>query len=109
MRSAPHTLYYLEHHIHGQNLKGIISELLQEGVIGRISLTPTDVLHCSGAYQNGRRGFLNWLRRRAAADQMGVSLEEYIRAVHGKITQMLNCDAIQAAMYFDRQGFDIRE
>ncbi|MCH1981912.1 hydantoinase/oxoprolinase family protein [Ruminococcus sp. OA3] len=107
LRSSPHTLYYLEHNIQVKNLRGLISELLREGVIGRISLTPTDVLHCSGAYRKWPSR-ISELATAIAADQMGMTLDKYIRVVHKTITQMLNCDAIQAAMYFDHQGFDIQ-
>ncbi len=106
LRSSPHTLYYLETHIQVTNLREIISDLLQEGVIGRISLTPTDVLHCSGEYRKWPFR-ISELATAIAADQTGMTIQEYIDAVRQRITQLLNCDAIQAAMYFDHQGFDI--
>ncbi|MCI1304896.1 MAG: hydantoinase/oxoprolinase family protein [Lachnospiraceae bacterium] len=107
LRYEPHTLHFLENHIHMPDLLTVLEKLVQEGVIARISLTPTDILHSEGVY-NQWDPRISEIATAITAACLGVTRTVLAEMVLEKITEMLNCNLIQAAMYFDHKDFDVQ-
>lgn len=108
LRYSPHTLNYLEENIHLKNLRAILDTLLRAGVIARISLTPTDILHVTGEYREWNPVIAE-IGVKMAAEQCGKSQEEFIQEVQRLIVEKIDSSCIQAAMYFDHQEIDMQE
>lgn len=108
LRYTPHTLHYLERNARVKNLRSVLDELLREGVIARISLTPTDILHVTGQYQKWN-SVIAEMGLKIAAAQSGKSEEEFIKEVSLLILEKIDCACIRAAMYFDQQEINVEE
>lgn len=108
LRNAPHTLDYLKNHINMSKLRKLLDGLVREGVIARISLTPTDVLHATG-----EAGLWNSQIADVAldilADKFEGSKENFIEEIRRLMAENLDMAAIEAAMYFDRQEVDMEK
>jgi N-methylhydantoinase A/oxoprolinase/acetone carboxylase beta subunit len=108
LRYAPRTLDYLAKNIQLTGLRSTLLDLIKHGVIQRISLTPTDIWHVSGEYAP-------WSRRAAElgvlmlADQSGCDGAELVERVRRNLRDQLEVSAVRAAMYIDRQDFDLEE
>lgn len=107
LRYVPHTLSYLEENVHLQNLRGIVGNLLKEGVIARISMTPTDALHCCGDFEQWGNTASDIVTSMMAA-QYGCEKEEFIQKIRDTVTDLLARYTMQAVMYFDSQSFDVQ-
>jgi len=105
LRFSPHTLYYLEENLHLKNIRQILAELLRCGVIARISLTPTDILHFTGEYREWDP-IISEMGVNIAADQCHMTADELVGEIREKMSRRLNSSCIQAAMYFDHQQFE---
>lgn len=108
LRNCPHTFYYLEQNIKMKNLRNVLDELLRLGVIGRISLTPTDILHVTGGYKKWN-SVIAEIGVKIAAEQCGKTQEVFISEVCQQMAYKLDSACIQAAMYFDNQEIEMKE
>ena len=102
---SPHTLYVLQKQIGVPSLISALERLLAAGYVSRIALSPTDVLHATGAY-------VEWdaeaarLVLQIMADQLSIRFGECAERVRATIHRLLGCACIQSGLYFDRQDFD---
>lgn len=105
LRYYPHTLHYLIGHVSIRNLHTVIDRLMEKGVLSRISLTPTDILHVTGEYRPW-----NWviaeLGTKILAEKHGMGVHQFIVTIKKQIAECIDRAIIQAAMYFDRQDID---
>jgi N-methylhydantoinase A/oxoprolinase/acetone carboxylase beta subunit len=91
-----------------KHLRKLLRDLCSSGVLARISLTPTDILHVTGEY-------VKWNSDIAKtyvdiyASQCGLTPADFINKVEAMIIQKLDCACIQASMYFDHQQIDMEE
>ena len=108
LRHQPRTLHYLEQTIALPGLRSILTTLIQDGVVQRISLTPTDIWHVNGQYSPWDPQAAD-LALRIAADQRGQTPEELIAQVQHTLRRQLDTAAIRAAVYIDRQDLDFHE
>ncbi|MCH4166339.1 MAG: hydantoinase/oxoprolinase family protein [Megasphaera sp.] len=106
LRNEPHTLDYLENHIPINKLHHLLDGLTAKGVIARISLTPTDILHATGEYALWNPDAAKILLS-IITDVLGMSHDEFIQAVKEAFVRKLDTAAIAAALYFDHQDIDM--
>lgn len=106
LREAPHTLHHLLQAVKPPGLRATLAELIQFGVVERISLTPTDIWHISGEYRPWDVRAAE-LALRIAAEQRGVSGPELIGQIQRMLRDRLDVATIRAAMYVDGQASDI--
>ena len=108
LRYAPHTLDYLKNHINMSKLRKILDGLTREGVVARISLTPTDVLHATGENNLWDPAIADIVLD-ILADQFDGSKEDFIKEIKRLMVENLDRSAIEAAMYFDHQTVDMEK
>ena len=108
LRYAPHTLDYLKNHINMTRLRKILDGLTREGVVARISLTPTDVLHVTGD-SNLWDPKIAEIALEILADRFDGTKEEFIREIYRLMVESLDKSVIEAAMYFDHQDVDMQQ
>lgn len=108
LRSGPRTLHSLSGLIHEEGLPDTVEKLVREGVLTRISLTPTDILHVCGEFAAWDADAAR-LGVRILADQAKQGVEEFIREFRRHFADSLRDACIQAACYFDGQTFEIRK
>ncbi|NPV53201.1 MAG: hydantoinase/oxoprolinase family protein [Firmicutes bacterium] len=85
LKARPHSLFELSSRLGVSHPCLVpVKNLEAAGVITRIGLTPTDILHVSGEYTAwNRRASL--LGARIFARELGVTVEELVRMVHDRI------------------------
>lgn len=106
LRKIPHTLHFLLENVGTDSVLSSVDKLVNEGVLTRISVTPTDILHACDEYGiwDSEAALLGV---RIMAEQMGKSVDEYILAVRKTIAAIIRGACIQGASYFDGQQFEI--
>ena len=102
----PHTKYYLSRRLSVHKLSDRLNELVKEGILLHIAITPTDILHAEGKYKKWDE-LASVLALQILADQMGLELQECIRQIRSRIEAQMNCACLQGAFYFDQQNFDV--
>lgn len=102
----PHSLFYLAHYMECDAEKMGITELVDEGVLQRSGLTPTDLLHISGRMN---RWNTETARMGAAllAQRMLISFEDFTEQALSKVHETLRKSCIQSGLDFDNCGFNL--
>lgn len=107
LRYTPHTLHYLIEHVKLQNVRSIVDHLVMQGILRRISVTPTDLLHATGEYRPW-----NWVLSELGitilAEQYNMDFNEFIQTAKKTMTEKLERAIVQAAIHFDRQSANIK-
>lgn len=106
LRYEPHTLDYLKNHINMTKLRKQLDGLVKEGVVARISLTPTDVLHAIGVSRLWDREIADVVLE-ILADKFDGTKEEFVKEIQRLVIEKLDITAIEAAMYFDHREIDM--
>jgi N-methylhydantoinase A/oxoprolinase/acetone carboxylase beta subunit len=106
LRYEPHTLDYLKNHISINKLRHLLDGLVHDGVIMRISLTPTDILHVTGDYRCWDPEIAE-IAVKIVADKFGVDRNAFIRSVREALGRRLDQSVMEAAFYFDHQNVDM--
>lgn len=77
-----------------------------QGILRRISVTPTDLLHATGEYRPW-----NWVLSELGitilAEQYNMDFNEFIQTAKKTMTEKLERAIVQAAIHFDRQSANI--
>lgn len=107
LQTGPRSLYYLTQRMNlDPNLLNL-QHLVSLGVLGRISLTPTDILHAKGIYQQWRRDAAE-IGVEVLASRMKKSPQEFIRLASEKIINELCLTCIQSLVGCDEQNIKIK-
>lgn len=106
LQAAPHTLYHLQTRTEARNLLSVLETLISDRVVTRIGLTPTDLLHASGGYDEWSRPGAE-AAVRILADQLGVSLEQCLRDGSGAVRGALSHACINSGFSYDSEGSGI--
>lgn len=108
LKEAPHSLTYLARAI-GEDPETIdMTPLVNEGVLERISVTPTDILHAQGTY-------LQWDRTLSVAGieilakRIEVPIQKFIAMSRAAIDKKIAVSCVQSAADFDNQDFALGE
>lgn len=106
LRYSPHTLDYLKNHITLSKLRKLLDGLTQEGVIARVSLTPTDILHAVGKSTLWDSRIAD-IALEILADKYNGTKDVFIQEIHRMMIEHLDEAAIEAAIYFDHQPVEM--
>ncbi|MCQ5130090.1 hydantoinase/oxoprolinase family protein [Butyricicoccus faecihominis] len=108
LTQGPHTFAFLAEAIRLPNLHAIIEELVRQGRLLRIALTPTDVLHVTGEY-------CPWDRRLPAqclamfSARCKTDTPRMISLIQQTMGNAIDRALFQAALYFDRPDLDFTQ
>ena len=108
LRGGPRTKDYLKNNINMSKLQQLLDDLTKAGVVARISLTPTDILHLTGEYAMYDKHIAEIIVD-IVAGLYGKECEEFIEEVCDLMRVKLDCAGIEAALYFDHHEVDMRE
>lgn len=105
IRTAPHTLFALQNECRLRNLSSVLEKLIADDLVGRIALTPTDLLHASGEYGkwNDRVSKLCiWV----LSEQLGLSFDDCISCVRQTIHRHISRACLQSSLFYDSLPLD---
>lgn len=108
VRHEPHTLHYLMDKLDMDNMASRLDNLVRLGVLARISLTPTDILHVYRIYNEWDRN-IALLGLKIISHQQGMHIKQCVVNVRCIITQLIRNACIQGAVYFDRHHFETKK
>ena len=107
LQTGPRSLYYLTQRMNiDPNLLNL-QHLVNLGVLARISLTPTDILHAKGTYNQWNREVAE-LGVKVLASRMRKSSDEFIGLASEKIINDLCITCLQSLVGCDEQSFKIK-
>ena len=98
LSDGPHSLFYLTNRMEPDS-KTMITELVKEGVLQRIGLTPTDLLHVSGQL-NLWNSHISRVGASLMANALSLSLERFCACFFSKMQARLQECCMQAATNF---------
>lgn len=107
LKDGPRSLYYLTQRLEIDSNLLNLQHLVNLGVLARISLTPTDILHAKGTYNQ-------WNREAAErgvellASRMRISPDEFIQLASEKIINDLCITCLQSLVGHEEQKFKIK-
>lgn len=108
LRDAPHTLFHLRGQLQLGHLSSLLDGWVEEGVLARIALTPTDIAHACG-------GYIAWeaeasrLVVQMLAGQLHVAVSACIETLCALVRRQLTAACLESSLYFDGQTFDRRD
>ncbi len=107
LKVCPHSLFRLAEYMQKDADKLGLSELVEDGVIGRISFTPTDILHAEGHLDiydcKSARIALGIMAARSKSTEL-----DFIIRVKRMIYKKLAAVCVQSACDFENQEFEIK-
>lgn len=104
IHTTPHTLYVLQHECRLKNLLPVLEKLIADDLVGRIALTPTDILHAAGEY-TGWNAEVSKLCVQMMSEQLGRSFDDCIAYVCRMIHRRMNQACVHSGFYYDNQEF----
>ncbi len=104
IHTTPHTLYVLQHECRLKNLLTVLEKLIADDLVGRIALTPTDILHAEGEY-TGWNAEVSKLCVQMMSEQLGQSFDDCIAYVRRMIHRRMNQACVHSGFYYDNQEF----
>lgn len=108
LRDGPHSFAYLAHVLQEEMSLLSLDRLVNIGVLGRISVTPTDILHVKGDYRQwdveGAEIAVGLL-----AQRFQKSREEFVGLAVDAIANELVYDCLQSLTRQEGQQFNLRE
>lgn len=105
LRYYPHTLHYLTTHVKIKGLRSSINNFVSQGVLQRISLTPTDILHTTHEFSQWNY-VISELGTKIAAGQCDMTLDGFLSKFKSLMNEYIDRAIVQAAMYFDCQDIN---
>lgn len=105
---SPHSLFYLSDHFKIDADSLHLPQLVQSGVLRRISFTPTDVLHVTGEYTEWDSD-IAMTGAEILADEGGMTVPEFCSMCKTEVTGQLVWFCMQSIANFEHQSFDFRE
>lgn len=108
LKEGPHSLYYLTQRLDTEANFLDLQRLVNLGVIARISVTPTDILHAKGIYtQWNREAALKGVE--ILAQRMGVSRDVFIELAIEKIVNELCYTCLQSLVSYEGQDIRLKD
>ncbi len=108
LRDGPHSLFYIAHHLDADLNFLNLNRLVNVGVLGRISVTPTDILHAKGTYnQWNTEG--SKLAVSLLAHRFHMTMEEFIPFAENNIVNELCYTCIQSLSNNDGNDFIMKD
>ncbi len=108
LRYTPHTVDYLKKNINIEKLTAILDKLVREGVIMRISLTPTDILHITGEYEKWDSETAKMIVK-VMCSPYKKPVHLFIEEIKKRFIEKLNSSFVRAAFHFDNHQIDLEE
>ena len=106
LRDAPHTIFYIAGQL-GVDVNMLDFEnLVTSGVIGQISVTPTDILHAKGIYTQWNTEAAK-LAAGLLGERFGMELDEFCEFITEKVTERLAYTTWQSLLNHEGCNFDI--
>ncbi|ATW26338.1 hydantoinase/oxoprolinase N-terminal domain-containing protein [Candidatus Formimonas warabiya] len=103
LRHGPRTLCYLATHVKIDPNLFRFQHLVNLGIVARVSLTPTDILHAKGAYTQWNR-VAAWTGVEILASRMGLTGDKFIDAASETIIHDLCLTCLQSLVGCERKG-----
>ncbi|MDO4541198.1 MAG: hydantoinase/oxoprolinase family protein [Bacillota bacterium] len=108
LKNEPHSLFYIAHHLDADLNFLNLNRLVNLGVLGRISVTPTDLLQAKGIYTQwdveGSKLAVSLL-----AHRFKMSREDFIAFAENKIINELCFTCLQSLSYNDGNSFILKD
>jgi N-methylhydantoinase A/oxoprolinase/acetone carboxylase beta subunit len=107
LEERPHSLYFLSCKLDKDIsvLELRLQHLIDTGMIARIALTPTDILHADGRYDKWDRDIAE-IGVGILADRMNKSASEVVKTVNEFFTHKLIAACLQSLANFEKHEFD---
>lgn len=106
LREAPHSIVYIGNLI-GYDPETIdLTPLVNEGILGRIGVTPTDILHVQGKYNQWNRD-LSYDGIEILAKRQEIETSIFVECAYKAIKSKIAKSCVQAILNLDRNSFDI--
>lgn len=108
LKDGPHSLFYLAHHMQKDAEKLGLSALVQQGVLQRCGLTPTDLLHVRG---DMTRWNTDAARQGAQlmAERHSLPLADFLQTAFDTVQNRLKETCIQAAADFAHSNISLQD
>ena len=108
LKDGPHSLTFLAKAV-GKAPETIdLTSLVEAGVLTRIAVTPTDLLHVKGTYTRWDRD-ISYKGVQILANRMELSVSDFLEMAEKAILSKMALCFIQSAADFDGESFDFRE
>lgn len=108
LKERPHSITYLAKII-GKDPETVdLTPLVEEGVLARIGVTPTDVLHVQGRYNAWNRQ-VAYAGIEILAKRREMSVSSFLSDVERKIKARLAMTCVQAAANFEGEDISVRD
>jgi N-methylhydantoinase A/oxoprolinase/acetone carboxylase beta subunit len=104
LKDGPHSALYLARKLEKDVESLNLTRLTSEGLLERISLTPTDILHAMGKYTAWDTGIVHAAIKIIAA-RMGKTEAEFIQMAFTEIIQKLTRCLLQSIAEFEKESF----
>ncbi len=106
VRYKPHTLYWLQKALSIRSIPAKLDKLVADGILSRISLTPTDILHYSGAY-NAWNAEISKIMLKLMSAQIETNAEDLVARIQHQILRQVSSACIQGSFYYDHKSFEM--
>ncbi len=108
LQDGPHSLFYIIQALESELNLIDFSRLVNTGVLGRISVTPTDILHAKGDYTqwnvDGAKAAVKLL-----ATRFDMNMEEFIKWASALIVDELCYACLQSISNYEGNCFSLKE
>ncbi|MDY3619055.1 hydantoinase/oxoprolinase family protein [Agathobaculum sp.] len=108
LRDAPHTLFCLREQLQIGHLSSLLDAWVDEGVLARIALTPTDIAHACGGYAEWDAEASRLIVHMLAA-QLGLDTQACLDTLCALVRRQLTSACLESSLYFDGQMFNRRD
>ncbi|MEG1583563.1 MAG: hydantoinase/oxoprolinase family protein [Anaerovorax sp.] len=108
LRDAPHSLSYIGKLLGKEPEKLDLLPLIQKGILGRISVTPTDILHVQGRYIAGNEEVAR-VGVEILAKRMELSVKKFTEQVEKLMKEKLCMTVFQSLCDFDGVSLNLAE
>lgn len=100
LESGPHSLFYLAEAAGKNPYSFNLDRLVKKGVVAKAAVTPTDILHANGCYNEWNRE-IALLGINTLAEMMGKRPEEFIEFAFNEIVNALCLAVLRSVICFD--------
>lgn len=100
LKSGPHTLYYLANSLNKNPFSFNLDSLVQSGIVAKVAVTPTDILHAQGSYTAGNRE-IALLGVEMLAEISGECPEAFLKATFEQIVENICAAVLKSALTFE--------
>lgn len=106
LRDKPHSVFYIARALNTEVNMLDLSRLVLTGVVGQISVTPTDILHAKGLYNEWNTQGAK-LAVTLLADRFGMEMEEFVDYIMDKVTERLAYACWQSLLNHEGRDFKL--